>query len=81
MSQQQKKIDAVLRQRRLQEAVGALADASSNDLLQEERLQEFGELFCRCARERCQTKTRRWFPGPLLCPTIWEQAGTPCINW
>lgn len=51
VGQQLDQLDAVVRQRRLRDAVGLLADASGNDLLQEERLQEFGELFCRCAGE------------------------------
>ncbi len=49
--QQLDQIEAVLRQRRLREAVRVLARSSSKDLLQEERLQELGKLFCACAHE------------------------------
>ncbi len=63
----------MLRQRRLLEVVGTLADASSNDLLQEERLQEFSELFHRCA---CETVSNEIVEVVLQTVAVLDNLGT-----
>ncbi len=68
-------IDAMVRQRRLRAAVRSLADANGNNLLQEERLQELVEFFCRCAGETVCHEDADVVLQTLAALNDWEGSG------